>query len=456
MREIKEKINEIKNKINAFIPVMSGLSRARNPLELLWNVVRKHDDRIQQYKQAVIEMETKYNAIIEALFKKQERDLEIEELKLDLIENPANKKEEITNKRIFIAVNKLNHEEKQSLIAITGAAKEVMDFIYIIETEFPDLIDKTEEELLVYEAEHWIAKMSKQVYIDLMTSNSISPGNLSAIESMPLEIQRKIKVHAIKRVIQSKEADKLLYNDVQKELGLLELMTGERSHQLLENPIDFLPLKLLKDAPKGYPDNRIIKDKTYIDILIASLHRPGDKSIYQPFYIPAGKNIIYLDLDCPSAELIGEYRNRIVKHALSLKAEYIFFIDDDLLITNDTLMKLYEHDLTIVGGWYPMKTPVIQSSSLINKLNSESKIPVPLNSRGLIEIDQSLAAGLTLIKTSVYKKIEYPWYLTGDEFTEDYYFTQRAKEANIKSYLDTSIQAIHIDKQIGKQYSFNK
>ena len=59
----KDSISEAKKKLKSFIPVMDSLSRSRNPFELRYFVIGKHDDRVQQYKQAVIEMETKYNAV---------------------------------------------------------------------------------------------------------------------------------------------------------------------------------------------------------------------------------------------------------------------------------------------------------------------------------------------------------------------------------------------------------
>jgi hypothetical protein len=333
---------------------------------------------------------------------------------------------------------------------MTGSFKEVMDFITIIETEYSDLIDKTEEELLTQEAEYWKSRFAKQIHVDLMSSGRITGGNLSALESMPIEMQRSILSKAMIRT----EEHKKLQESTERDTRILLAESYPHKTEFIA-PTDHVTLKLRKDAPIGYPENRIVNiDRA--EIMIASMHRPNDNWwVSNSFFIPSGKNNVVHQLTCPSGDLIGEYRNKIVKDALSLGCTHIFFVDDDLLVNPDALQKLYAHDLDVVGGFYVKKTPLPESATMVSVPNSESKMSVPLDAKGLVEVDWSLAAGLTLVKTEVFKRLAYPWYLTTAQGTEDTYFCARLRESGIKAYLDTDVKAVHVDKENRIGYGFD-
>lgn len=450
MAETRKQLDEMKKKLAEFVPVMDSLSRARNPFELRYFVIGKHDDRVQQYKQAVIEMDVKYKAVQEGLHGLKLTALKREELELKIIQNPQNRQEEIFNQRKRLRLEKLDREEHDTKIAITGAFKEVMDFITIIENEYADLIDLTEEELLKTEVEHWKKRFAKQIAIDKLVINRIGEGNLSALMSMPKELQEHILIESTTRV-----EEMVRFQDQTASIALKKLAESYPRKTHFIAPPDYVPLKLRKEAPDNYPSNRIVNiDRA--EIMIATLHRPGDTLwLTENFYIPSGKNNVKHWVECPNGDMIGEWRNRVVKDALSLGCTHLFFVDDDLVVDPGVLMKLYERDLDVVGGWYCKKTPIIESATLVSVPNSESKQGVPINTEGIIEVDWSLTAGLTLIKMDVFKKIPYPWYNTMVQGTEDTYFCARLREVGIKSYLDTSLKADHVDKSNGDSYGFN-
>lgn len=154
---------------------------------------------------------------------------------------------------------------------------------------------------------------------------------------------------------------------------------------------------------------------------------------------------------------IDEARNEIVDFALGQNANYIFWVDDDVIPPGDAFLKLYTHQKDIINGVYW----------------SKSSPPMPLLFRNhlegpywdwhvgdLIEIDAA-GMGLTLVKTDVYRKIEKeiggPWYSTDygsfkdmtqspANNTEDLYFYWKARKAGYKIWADTSVQAMHFDK----------
>lgn len=154
---------------------------------------------------------------------------------------------------------------------------------------------------------------------------------------------------------------------------------------------------------------------------------------------------------------IAEARNEIVQYALDQGANYIFWLDDDVIPPADAFLKMYNHQKDIVNGVYW----------------SKSNPPMPLLFRNhlegpywdwhvgdFIEIDAA-GNGLTLVKTDVYRKISEtvgdPWYSTEygsfkgvdgspSNNTEDLYFYWKARQAGFKIWADTSIQAFHYEK----------
>lgn len=155
---------------------------------------------------------------------------------------------------------------------------------------------------------------------------------------------------------------------------------------------------------------------------------------------------------------IAEARNEIVEFALNQGADYIYWLDDDVIASPDSFLKLLNHNKDIINGVYW----------------SKSNPPMPLLFRGhlegpywdwhvgdLIEIDAA-GNGLTLVRTEVYRRMQEelggPWYSTdylsfagvegssAPNNTEDLYFYWKAKKLGYKIWADTSVQAYHYDK----------
>lgn len=150
---------------------------------------------------------------------------------------------------------------------------------------------------------------------------------------------------------------------------------------------------------------------------------------------------------------IADARNEIVEFALQQGASYIYWLDDDVIAPPDAFLKLYNHQKDIINGVYW----------------SKSNPPMPLLFRNhlegpywdwhvgdLIEIDAA-GSGLTLVKTDVYRNIPEPWYsveyssfkgmnVSSPSNTEDLYFYWKARKAGYKVWADTSIQALHFEK----------
>lgn len=154
---------------------------------------------------------------------------------------------------------------------------------------------------------------------------------------------------------------------------------------------------------------------------------------------------------------IAEARNEIVQYALDQGANYIYWLDDDVIAPPDAFLKMFMSGKDIVNGVYWSKSNPPMPLLFRNHLEGPY---LDWHVGDFIEVDAA-GNGLTLVKTDVYRtiseKIGGPWYSTEySSFknataspannTEDLYFYWKAKQAGFKVWADTSIQAFHYEK----------
>lgn len=154
---------------------------------------------------------------------------------------------------------------------------------------------------------------------------------------------------------------------------------------------------------------------------------------------------------------IADARNEIVQFALDQGADYIYWLDDDVIPPGDAFLKLFMQQKDIINGVYWSKSSVPMPLMFRNHLEGPY---LDWHVGDLIEVDAA-GNGLTLVKTDVYRKISEtvggPWYSTDyssfigaktspPNNTEDLYFYWKARKAGFKIWVDTSVQAFHYDK----------
>lgn len=170
--------------------------------------------------------------------------------------------------------------------------------------------------------------------------------------------------------------------------------------------------------------------------------------------VDSGLSVMYL----PGAD-VSTSRNKLAEKAKDV-ADYIFFVDDDVLPPMNAITKLLSHNKDIVSGLYFAKQePHFPQIFLKNKENKERYDSIENYKRdSLIEID-ACGGGCVLIKSDVFKKLRRPYFQfipQGEDHPrkgEDFFFCEKAKEAGFEIYCDTSIICKHIGtKFIGPQH----
>lgn len=160
---------------------------------------------------------------------------------------------------------------------------------------------------------------------------------------------------------------------------------------------------------------------------------------------------------------IVQARNMIVKKLLEGNYSHLFFMDSDMNFPENSLSRLLNFNLDIVGGLYCLKTPPFNTTifkgndvdlpkekgSYLKNGKAWSTIN-PENGAGVIEVS-AIGTGCLLIKRKVFETLDYPyfWYEQspdGEEemMTEDIVFCIKAKKAGFKIHCDTSIKCGHL------------
>jgi len=145
--------------------------------------------------------------------------------------------------------------------------------------------------------------------------------------------------------------------------------------------------------------------------------------------------------------------------ASDFQGDYIFFIDDDVLAPMDAIQKLMAHDKDVVSGLYfARQEPHFPQLFRKNKKDPKRYDSIFDIKEELLEVD-ACGAGCMLIKKEVFEKLKKPYfqYIPAGEDTprkgEDFFFSEKVKEAGFKIYADTSVVCHHMGtKFIGPQH----
>lgn len=201
----------------------------------------------------------------------------------------------------------------------------------------------------------------------------------------------------------------------------------------------------MKTIMIGVPTDRFIESDTF-------------KSIYD-LEIPDGYCMCFYPY---VSNQIDDIRNKIVNE--SKKYDYLLFVDSDMILPKDTLIKMIEADKPIISALYIQRIPKTHTLEVYmdNENNGVTNIPYELiEHRGIVEI-AACGMGCCLIKTEVFHKMEYPYFVYTSAIThdntisEDIYFCLKARRNGFTVWADETIRCDHIGNnlfKVGSNYS---
>ena len=167
--------------------------------------------------------------------------------------------------------------------------------------------------------------------------------------------------------------------------------------------------------------------------------------------------------DCATA------RNRIAQMSMDLKANYVFMVDNDVVLPKDALINLLEGECDICLGYYAHRDTdnVYRERTCICRMfqpDGTKYYHYPLESEYTGKEMKEMCAngvhkvqihgggmGCALIKVDLFRKLEYPWFdwvnykdKNHGMLSEDLYLCEQCKNHNIPIFADTRVACGHM------------
>jgi hypothetical protein len=163
-----------------------------------------------------------------------------------------------------------------------------------------------------------------------------------------------------------------------------------------------------------------------------------------------------------TGETVEEARNILVQEARELETKYLFFLDDDVLVPNQTInRRVYvlenERDVDLLTGIVPVKSPGGEPC-IFKEGHASSYWDWTFNER--FDVD-SCGMAACMIRMGAFEKVGEPWFewikeKKGPghtyELGEDVGFCKKLKDAGGRILADGGILCGHID-EAGKVYT---
>jgi len=157
-------------------------------------------------------------------------------------------------------------------------------------------------------------------------------------------------------------------------------------------------------------------------------------------------------------------REQMVIDALDAGFEWIFWVDDDVIIPRNACLRLFQRQADIIGGLITTKSRPPQP--LIYRRKHDG--PITDWQVGDVVPCEGMGWGCTLIKMEVFRRLERPWFAeerkmletAGEAWTyqttEDLPLMYRAVDAGFeKVYVDTSVNCRHMDWNTGRMFGWD-
>lgn len=157
--------------------------------------------------------------------------------------------------------------------------------------------------------------------------------------------------------------------------------------------------------------------------------------------------------------LVYESRNDLAKYAVQSEADYVLWLDSDMMFEPELLEKmmatLEEHDLDILTGIYyrrrhPFSPVLMKKLSIAENNFCEYENFNAYPEDGIFEVE-GIGFGCVLMKSDVLMDIKATyndWFSPFGRVGEDLSFCWRARQTGHKIYADPSIQLGHCGQQI--------
>jgi len=234
----------------------------------------------------------------------------------------------------------------------------------------------------------------------------------------------------------TKPASPAQIEKIRKEIEAKRAKVKEEEEQkpLKEEPIQEEPEETPSDKPFvfiGIPCYKTIHIRTMDSVVMTLLKH-------------------HTDFGFMSGVFVHENQNKLVEMAREKKASHLFLIEHDMVFEPDTLEKLLKLDKDVVAAPYSGRALPRQPLVYDKKPNGELYMmdyDIFLDKPTKV---YGVPTGCTLIKMSVFDKIEKPYFFFEYDkkgkmlMSQDIYFSKKVNEAGLECWIEPRISINHI------------
>jgi len=136
-------------------------------------------------------------------------------------------------------------------------------------------------------------------------------------------------------------------------------------------------------------------------------------------------------------------RQNLAEAALSIKSDYILWLDSDIVCPSTTAMRLLNHDEPIVCANYVRRQ--VPHKGVAYETIGDWQNPLPFEVEDTLVPIEGIGMGCMLMRTSILEELERPFFEftyspeSNDFLGEDMYFCTKIREAGYEIYVDTVI-----------------
>lgn len=151
-----------------------------------------------------------------------------------------------------------------------------------------------------------------------------------------------------------------------------------------------------------------------------------------------------------SSTILLNQRERLIEKAIDVNADYVLWLDSDMMFPSTVALRLLEHDKDIVACNYMKRTKPLKTVAYTNIKDWESWVPLEPR-KDLVKVE-GVGMGCMLMKTSVFKSILKPYFeftydgTTKDWHGEDFMLLTKLRLKGYDVFIDTilSMEIKHI------------
>jgi hypothetical protein len=149
----------------------------------------------------------------------------------------------------------------------------------------------------------------------------------------------------------------------------------------------------------------------------------------------------YLYFD--SSTILLNQREKLIDEAIKMEADYVLWLDSDMMFPSNVVLKLLAHNKDIVACNYMKRSLPMKTVAYTDLNDWDSWVPMEPQEE-LVKV-KGIGMGCILMKTDVFKKLEKPYFEfrfkedTKDWFGEDFILQDKIQKVGYEIFVDTML-----------------